>query len=690
MLLLELKINNKLLIIKMKMMITEKKALPTLCLNMIVKNESKIIRRLLESVCKIIDCYCICDTGSNDNTVEIISSFFTERNITGKIVFEPFKNFSHNRNVSLQNCLGMSDYILFLDADMILQTKTFNKSMLYEGDSFSILQGTEEFFYYNTRIVKNNGLYNYRGVTHEYINTPPNNMSVSFGKDILFIHDIGDGGAKSDKFERDVALLLKGIEDEPNCERYHFYLANSYFDSGKNEEAIEYYKKRITLGGWHQEIWYSYLRIGQAYKRMGKMEDAICAWLAGFDFFQDRIENLFEIISYYRENGKNQVAFMFYTLAKSILNKNLNWHDYLFLQNDVYTYKLEYEFSILAAYVGINNINKQVVTVLNNAIDYRLISNLLSNMKFYKDILTPTIKIQKTFSLNHQIDNEDIKFNSSSSCIIPNKNGSGYLMNVRLVNYNIDFHGCYHDCDKHIITINKFFELNKNFNVVSEKMIDVVYEDRKYIGIEDVRICNNAKDDSLIFIGTGYHKNDKLGIVIGKYAPMEEDNILKPIEIKPSFNESDCEKNWVYVNVENDLHVVYKWFPLTLCKIDESLGKLNIIKTLEMPKIFTHVRGSTNGFKYKNELWFVGHIVSYEQPRHYYHIFSVFDENMKLLRYSAPFKFDTECIEYCLGLIVENDRVICTYSSWDRSTIISVYNKTYIDNLVSYINNSQG
>ena len=46
--------------------------LPTLCLNMIVKNESKIITRLLESVLPIIDTYCICDTGSTDNTIEVI------------------------------------------------------------------------------------------------------------------------------------------------------------------------------------------------------------------------------------------------------------------------------------------------------------------------------------------------------------------------------------------------------------------------------------------------------------------------------------------------------------------------------------------------------------------------------------------------------------------------------------------
>ena len=75
---------------------------PTLCLNMIVKNESKIITRLLDSVLSIIDCYCICDTGSTDNTIQIITDYFKSKNIPGKVVEEPFKNFCHNRNFSLK------------------------------------------------------------------------------------------------------------------------------------------------------------------------------------------------------------------------------------------------------------------------------------------------------------------------------------------------------------------------------------------------------------------------------------------------------------------------------------------------------------------------------------------------------------------------------------------------------------
>ena len=65
--------------------LTEKKA-PTICLNMIVKNESKIIFRLLETVLPIIDTYCICDTGSTDMTKELIKEFFDVRCIEGKVL----------------------------------------------------------------------------------------------------------------------------------------------------------------------------------------------------------------------------------------------------------------------------------------------------------------------------------------------------------------------------------------------------------------------------------------------------------------------------------------------------------------------------------------------------------------------------------------------------------------------------
>ena len=677
---------------------------PTICLNMIVKNESKIITRLFDSVISIIDCYCICDTGSTDNTVELIKTYFENKNIPGKIVNEPFKNFAHNRNFALKSCLNMSDYILLMDADMILKIINFNKKTLSNFDSFYILQGNDDFYYQNLRIIKNNGLFSYVGVTHEYISTPPNNKLLPITKEELFITDYGDGGCKSDKFERDIKLLSNGIIEEPNnSERYHFYLANSHYDAGNFEKAIDIYEKRIKIGGWEQEIWYSYYRIGLCYKKLGKISDAIYNWLTAYDILPIRIENLYEIVNHYRNTSKSKLAGNFYDMAQLVLQKNEDRDNFLFLHNDVYTYKLEYEFTIFALYIGINNINDQVVKILNKCNDGSINNNLFSNMKFYKDILKPTQVIDFGNSVVKNINNENIVFKSSSSCLIPNpfENKNGYLMNVRYVNYLINNNGNYLNCDKHIITQNKYVELSKDFKIINENFLEFIFEDRCYIGVEDVRIFYNSYSSKTQFIGTGYHKNNTIGIVCGDY-DTSENKLSSIVEIKP-FCQSNCEKNWVFIDYNKSINVVYKWHPLQICKINKEKELLELIETKEMPKIFSHTRGSTCGFTYtkkislagnnndniditfdETEIWFVLHMVSYESPRHYYHMFAIFDESMNLLRYSAPFKFHTEPIEYCLGLVVEDDRVLITYSVWDRETKLGIYDKKYIDSIIKY------
>jgi hypothetical protein len=256
-------------------------------------------------------------------------------------------------------------------------------------------------------------------------------------------------------------------------------------------------------------------------------------------------------------------------------------------------------------------------------------------------------------------------------------------MNIRCVSYRIDDNGYYLDCDN-VITANKYIELNKDFKVVEEKQFIVEDDQRLYLGIEDIRIYPNDENPyTLDFVGTGFHRDNTIGVVYGKYNT--EDDILRGTEIKPSFVKSDCEKNWVNIFYKNSNHIVYKWHPLQICKINKETNQLDLVETrTNMPRIFSHSRGSTCGYTFGNEIWFVLHIVSYEQPRHYYHFFAVFDLNMNLQRYSAPFKFQGEPIEYSIGLIVENDRVLVPYSTWDRTTKIAVYSKTYVESITNY------
>ena len=656
----------------------------TLCLNMIVKNESKIIERLLSSVIGIIDTYCICDTGSTDNTIELINNFFSERKMEGKVITEPFKNFEYNRNFSLKECEGMSDYILFLDADMIFEIRNFDKNILSSYDSFHILQGNDTFFFGNIRIVRNNGLFKYIGVTHEYISTPENNSVYHFKRNELFIKDVGDGGSKHDKFIRDINLLEEAIRIKPHCVRSHFYLANSYYDSRQYGKAIPIYERRINLGGWDQEVWYSYYRIGLCYKNLKQMEKAICSWLEGYSYLPNRIENLYEIIKYYRDTSKHNLSHNFYKMAKEVIARGEDRTGFLFLHNDIYEYKIDYEYTIISSYLNVKNIGDEFVHIFNVSNEGSMLDNILSNLKFYKDILKATHTLKFDNTITDIMNGQNVEMRSTSSCIIQTDSSqvNRYCLNIRYVNYYINDKGLYLDCGDHIISKNRYVELDSDLTITNSKWFDHNGDtNRRYVGIEDVRIYKDKHTDKMLFIGTGFLKDERIGIVNGLYDLTK--NTLDTTEILSSFNNNSCEKNWVYTDYKDKTHIVYNWFPVQLCEIRED-DHIYIVAEKPMPSMFKRVRGSTCGFKYNNETWFVTHIVSYEQPRHYYHVIVVFDNDMNLLRYSAPFKFDSDPIEYCLGLVVNDNNVLMSYSTWDRTTRLGIYPKEYIESKLKY------
>jgi hypothetical protein len=368
-------------------------------------------------------------------------------------------------------------------------------------------------------------------------------------------------------------------------------------------------------------------------------------------------------------------------MVKPIIEENINRDNCLFLHNDVYTYKIYNEYTIVAFYLGITNISNEAMYVINNCNDDVIMDTLFSNLKFYNNSLISknSSKIVKDFNSETYVDinGENVKFTSSSSSLVPHKDG-GYIMNVRYVNYTIGKKGEYYGCDNHIITQNKMVRQHKScFDIDEEMYIPLNYTNKKYIGIEDIKLFKY--NDKLLFIGTVLKEDGTLGMATGEYDYSRE---LVYTELTQNFNKTKCEKNWVYVNFQNELCIIYDWSPLRICSLNGDEVKIKEEKI--MPPIYKYVRGSTCGFEYGNEIWFVSHISHYSSPREYYHIISVFDKNMKLLRYSAPFKFDGQSIEFCLSIVVEEDKVIINYSTWDRTTNIEVFNKEHLEQSLRY------
>ena len=286
-----------------------------LCLTMIVKNESRVMERCLESVKDIVDYISICDTGSTDNTVEIIEQFMRKHGIPGIVHHHEWRNFGHNRTLSVQaaqealekNGFSLENtYLLLLDADMLLVVDDdFTKEGL-KTNSYHVLQKSSSLSYYNTRLLRASLPWESRGVTHEYWE-----CDLSEQKEILttlVIDDRGDGGCKDDKYERDLRLLTQGLKDEPNNVRYMFYIAQTHKCLKNFADAIRCYKIRIAVGGWGEEVWYSKYMIAECYEEMEYWDHALTWYLEVYNYLPHRAEPLWKIARYYRYNGQHQLA----------------------------------------------------------------------------------------------------------------------------------------------------------------------------------------------------------------------------------------------------------------------------------------------------------------------------------------------------------------------------------------------
>lgn len=669
---------------------------PKLYLNMIVKNESRVIIRLLESVYKLIDGYCICDTGSTDDTIELIRDFSKKHNLPGIIIHEPFRDFGYNRSFALKACLNIpelseNDYILLMDADMVLTGPWLSKKMEFkmalQKDVYLMMQGTDRVYYKNARIVKNKG-FSYWGVTHEYLETTQGTTYENIDKENLFIRDIGDGGAKSDKWERDIRLLTKGLEENPTSDRYTFYLANTYRDSRHYLKAIEYYKKRIEIGGWIEEVWQSYYSSGKCYFYMGDIPNAIHMWLEGYQLYPNRIEGIYQIVNYYRNCGKNRLAYQYYKMAdhiKTVYGGANN--EFLFLEKDIYDYKLDYEFTIIGYYENPDKLDLKRISM--NVISCPIIEdvifrNILSNYKFYTDRIS-SIGCTNN-DLNAVLDSIGSTISIDLTAFYPSTpsicflNTSTIAVVKRYVNYRIDDNGNYLNKEK-IETINvlSLVDIVKAEQIQESVLKYDTTLDNIYVGLEDIRI--HSRDGVLYYNANRGLGPSNIQVEHGEIDISGSTTIKNRLLSRIEKERREIEKNWVlFTSGTNKIRCIYEWYPLTIGEIVDDTFK-SLVEYSNIPYFFRNIRGSTNGVTIGDEVWFICHLVSYESRRYYYHIVVVLDKiTGKLKKYTNFFLFEKETVEYTLGFIEKGDDLLIGYSILDRETKYITVSKHWFEN----------
>lgn len=318
----------------------------TICLNMIVKNESEVIQRCLASVKPFIDYWVIVDTGSTDGTQEIIKEFL--KDIPGELYQRPWINFAHNRNEALQLAKFKTNYALIMDADDFLTYPPDYKFLDLDKDSYYLTIEDCGTKYYRTQLINNHLNWSWVGVLHEYL-TSSEAQSSALLSDVKYVRYY-DGARSKDpqKYLKDAYTLENALKKDPLNNRYVFYLAECYKGAQQYEKAIENYAKRVAMKGWEEEVFWSLLQIGILKELLNRPSTEIIeAYVTAFNYRPSRLEPLFYLCRYYRYLGHFHAS---YALAQQGLTISMP-NDLLFVEHWIYDYALMFEYSISAYWV---------------------------------------------------------------------------------------------------------------------------------------------------------------------------------------------------------------------------------------------------------------------------------------------------------------------------------------------------
>ncbi len=286
--------------------------MPKICLCLIVKDESAVIERCLDSHRAYIDAVAICDTGSSDDTREKIVAWCTTNLIPFKLQEDPWEDYSTNRNKALnlaRSLVGPDDYIMLSDADDVFTGPAYLKEALVDKhDGYMCEFRLNNLVWPRPFLVRAGAGWQYFFKCHE-----------------LILRRAGDGldgvptlkGCHVDcnvdgAYQGAAHFLAQAaiLETEQNEPRSVFYLAQSYHCAGPEHypKAVQYYAKRASMGGYMEEIVVSYIRIGEI------MSDPGC-FLEAARLNPTRAEGLFNAAVWCRAAGMEDIALALATKA---------------------------------------------------------------------------------------------------------------------------------------------------------------------------------------------------------------------------------------------------------------------------------------------------------------------------------------------------------------------------------------
>ncbi|RFF29561.1 glycosyltransferase [Wenzhouxiangella sediminis] len=324
---------------------------PDICLVMIVRDEAHVIERCLKSVRPLITRWCIVDTGSADDTAQIIEQALAD--LPGELHHRQWVDFGHNRSEALALARGQGDWLLLIDAD---------EELIVEDDfaipdeariqAWQIRQrpgGGNEFFL--PRLLQSGHPWRFEGVLHEHLasDEPFEQAPIEGLAQVGHFDSARNRQPKRQKYLKDAEILARALETEPDNARYQFYLAQSLRDAGEDQRALAAYRKRAQMGSWDEEVYCAFYEAARALERIGAAHAEIVeAYLAAWNQRPQRAEPLVELARIHRQRNQHAAAHLFARRAAATPRPD----DILFVDAGAYQWRAHDELAVASYWLG--------------------------------------------------------------------------------------------------------------------------------------------------------------------------------------------------------------------------------------------------------------------------------------------------------------------------------------------------
>ena len=644
-----------------------------LCLNMIVRNEARIIERCLRSVADHISCWVICDTGSDDDTMRIITDFFRERNIPGELHQFPFVDFEHSRNQAMDRAFESPlayDYLLFTDADMelVVLDPDFRAGLTANGYT---VQQKSKISYWNARLARRGSNARYRGVTHEYLEVPGGTERLSG----IRFNDYAEGSSRKEKYSRDIALLERDIAAHPEHKRSWFYLAQSYRETKQFDKAIPAYRQRIELGGWAEEKWYARMQLARCLRKSGDdagfIQEALLAW----NERPHRAEPLYDLARYHRDKGLHAASVLF---AEQGMRLPFPQKDGLFVEDWVYDYSLKEEYAICGYYVPEH---REPGGIICNAL--ALAPNIPQpvrvqarrNLKFYAQPLEKSLKSFHAWRCEFQ---PPAGFHAMNPSVV--RRGDELFMVQRTVNYELTKAGQYVTPDDGPV-LNRNFLLQLDATCAIKAVAEIlppadlpppVFERAR--GFCDLRPFFWKGE---FWVTATFREQTAEGWCDNMLCRLEQagrDVRLTDCRVLKPEGKRQHEKNWMVASEGEDIFFFYAIAPTRIVNSEAAT-----IATHPTPWMAEQLRGSSQAIPFASGWLAISHEhVATGKARYYTHRFVWFDKEKKLRRLSLPFTLVRPGVEFVAGLAWHPDgkRLIASFGVGDAESWLATFDAT--------------